>query len=437
MYIEIPENLTPTKVINFSNYIEKCVCEKEFVYDFKNMQHCHPYGLLVVASAIRNNMRRYPNVAHRLENIEVTQGGQFAATFGFYQSVGHDVGWAKEEEEIGYRYIPIKEISARDLHQQYTDTILLNEKVERQSYELTDMLVADQPQKVKDAIQYCFREIIRNTFEHGRVDSFWVCGQYWPARDEAEIAVMDEGIGILKSLQSNSRISAKSCEEANYLALQPGMSRTIGLKQDPMDIWQNSGYGLYVASTLCAMTGGYFIISSGNSAVLVNNEVQQAYSASQKGTVICLNIKTNSNRLRNFDNTLKAIVEEGQKKASDNGEKRILTASQVTTIASMVKHIENTVRTGTINTANSETIVPSDKVVSFLAESVNRKGEIIGTFKYNGKIFKGSLQNVATFNRNRYVNNSMPIEVVVRNLKNGRYTLLEKYKLQETKRNYR
>lgn len=81
---------------------------------------------------------------------------------------------------------------------------------------------------------------------------------------------MDEGIGILKSLQSNSRISARSCEEANYLALQPGMSRTIGLKQDPMDIWQNSGYGLYVASTLCAMTGGYFIISSGNSAVLDN-----------------------------------------------------------------------------------------------------------------------------------------------------------------------
>lgn len=145
MYIEIPENLTPTRVINFSNHIEKCVYEDEFVYDFKNMQHCHPYGLLVVASAIRNNMRRYPNVEHRLENIEATQGGQFAATFGFYQSIGHDVGWAKEEGEIGYRYIPIKEISARDLHQQYTDTTLLNEKVERQSYELTDMLVADQP----------------------------------------------------------------------------------------------------------------------------------------------------------------------------------------------------------------------------------------------------------------------------------------------------
>jgi len=128
------------------------------------------------------------------------------------------------------------------------------------------------------------------------------------------------------------------------------MTRVIGLKQDPMDLWQNSGYGLYVASTLCAMTGGYFIVSSGTSAVLVNSKEQSEYQASPKGTVICLNIKTDSKKLCNFDDTLNAIVCEGQKKAFDNGEKRILTASKVTTIASMVKHIENTVQTDTINT---------------------------------------------------------------------------------------
>ncbi len=426
MRIEIPEKLTPTKATNFANYIEQCIDEDEFVYDFKNMQHCHPYGLLVVASAIRNNKRRFPNVEHRLEHIEDTQGGQFAATFGLYQSMGYDVGWAKEEEEIGYRYIPIKEISANDLHQQYTDTTLLNEKVERQSYELTDMLVADQPQKVREAIQYCFREIIRNTFEHGNTDSFWVCGQYWPTRDEAEIAIMDEGIGILKSLQSNSRISVKNCKEANLLALQPGMTRAIGLKQDPMDIWQNSGYGLYVASTLCAMTGGYFIVSSGTSAILVNSNEQSEYQASQKGTVICLNIKTDSKKLRNFDDTLNAIVCEGQKKALDNGEKRILTASKVTTIASMVKHIENTVQTDTINTVNSDFSVPSGTVVSFSVKSINHKGEMIGTFEYNGEVFKGALQNVAAFNRKKYQVNSMPVKSVVCNLRNGRYTLREK-----------
>ncbi len=435
MRIEIPDRLTPTKAINFANYIEQCVEDNEYIYDFKNMQHCHPYGLLVIASAIRNNKQRYPNANHRLEHVEDTQGGQFAATFGLYQSIGHDVGWAKEERDIGYRYIPIKEISASDLHQQYTDTTLLNEKVERQSYELTDILVADQPKTVRDAIQYCFREIIRNTFEHGNTNSFWVCGQYWPTRNEAEIAIMDEGIGILKSLQSNSRISAKNCKEANLLALQPGMSRMIGLKQDPMDIWQNSGYGLYVASTICAMTEGYFIISSGDSAILINNSEQSEYYASQKGTTICLNIKINSKKLRDFDKTLEAIVSEGQKKAVDNGEKRILTASKVTTIASMVKHIENNARIDAGDVVNTDIIVPRGTSVSFIIEDVNRKGEIIGKFEFEGEIFKGVLQNVSPFNRNQYRKDSTPVDVVVRNLKNGRYTLLEKYKLQEIKRN--
>lgn len=297
------------------------------------------------------------------------------------------------------------------------------------------MLIADQPKTVRDAIQYCFREIIRNTFEHGETNSFWVCGQYWPTRNEAEIAIMDEGIGILKSLQSNRRISVKNCKDANLLALQPGMSKAIGLKQDPMDIWQNSGYGLYVASTICAMTGGYFIVSSGDSAILINNNQQSEYKASQKGTAICLNIKTKSKKLRDFDETLKAIVAEGQKNAVDNGEKRILTASKVTTIASIVKHIERTVQTDTVDAVNTEMVVPQDTAVSFLIKDVNRKGEIIGTFEYEGEIFKGVLQNVSIFNRNRYKENSTPVDTVVRNFKNGRYTLIEKYKLQEIKGN--
>ena len=52
-----------------------------------------------------------------------------------------------------------------------------------------------------------------------------------------------------------------------------------------------------------------------------------------------------------------------------------------------MKHIENTVRTDTINTVNSDTIVPLDIVVSFLIESINRKGEIIGIFEYNRETF--------------------------------------------------
>lgn len=427
MRITIPEKLTPLNAINFVQSMEGCTDEEEFIYDFQQMQHCRPYGLLLTAYAIRNNIKRFPDSTHKLENPTNTQGGRFAASFGFYQSIGFDEGLAKEEEDIGYRYIPIKKISANDLHQEYTDTTLLNEKVNRQAATFSDMLVADQPQKVREAIQYCFREIIRNTFEHGKTDSFWVCGQYWPTRNEAEIAILDEGIGILQSLLPNSRITVNTCAEANTLALQPGLSRTIGIKQDPEDIWQNSGYGLYVASTLCAINGGQFWLCSGTSAILVNADGQTEYNAKQEGTAICLNIRTDSKKLRHFDHTLEAIVKEGEKKAFENGEKRILTASKITTIASMIRHIENSVQTYAPNEADSNSPIPLNTVVQFSAKSISARGDIIGTFEYDGKTFDGVLLNVTGFNRTKYVENQMTITAVVRKIKKGKYNLLEKH----------
>lgn len=44
----------------------------------------------------------------------------------------------------------------------------------------------------------------------------------------------------------------------------------VGLYQDPYDDWQNSGYGLYVSSSLCTL-GGHFILASGNDATFLNN----------------------------------------------------------------------------------------------------------------------------------------------------------------------
>lgn len=429
----IPPKLTPLAAINFSKCLDSGRFYNEFVYDFKNMQHCHPYGLLVIASAIRNNMKKYPDATHKLKDTVVTQGGEFAANFGLYQSIGFDVGTAKEENDSGYRYIPIKKISAKDLHAQYTDTTLLNEKVNRHAAALSDILVGDQPKNIREAMQYCFREIIRNTFEHARISELWVCGQYWPTRHEAEIAVLDEGIGIFQSLRSNPRISVSTCTEANMLALQPGLSRTLGMKQNPYDVWQNSGYGLYVASTLCGINGGYFVISSGDSALLINGKQESKYAGRQTGTAICLNIRTDSGKLRNFDATLSAIVAEGEKKAQENGEKRILTASKVTTIASMIRHIESSAQSSDKSAVTYLGLIPINTIVSFSVNSIDRRNRLVGTFIYNGQSFDGVLLNVTSFNRNLYLKGTTDVPCVVRKYKDGTYYLLERHRYEQGK----
>lgn len=62
-------------------------------------------------------------------------------------------------------------------------------------------------------------------------------------------------------------------------------------------------------------------------------------------------------------------MQEGEKKALENGEKRILTASKVTTIAPMVKHIERSVQSDEMDAVIADTAIPINTEVSFCAES--------------------------------------------------------------------
>lgn len=440
MNITIPSELTPLEAINFANYIENRVPEDdEYTYDFKDMQHCRPFGLLVVASAIRKNMGRFPNAKHIPINTNGTQGCAFAATFGFFQSIGFDIGDFKEEGSFGNRYIPIKRISANDLHARFKGTSILNEKVDYQANEFANLLANDKSTAVKDALQYCFREIMRNTFEHGESDCLWVCGQFWPSRNEAEIAILDDGIGIFKSLQSNPRINVTSCKEALNLAVQPGLSRTLG---DPLakdDMWQNSGYGLYVASTLTAICNGYFILCSGDTSFIVNGTAQQYYDSSHSGTVVGISIDTNNRHLKNFKTTLTNIVAEGETRAKSNADKRILSASKITSIASMIQHIKTTNKivdqSKTMEAENeSNQLVPRGEVVTFKVCNCNPRGEILGWFDYNGERYDGKLINVNAINRKFYCADKRNITAIVRKFNGVEYILFEPQTYEKIKK---
>lgn len=50
MIISIPKKLTPLVAVNFAKAISECESAEEYIYDFGDMQHCHPFGLLVIAS---------------------------------------------------------------------------------------------------------------------------------------------------------------------------------------------------------------------------------------------------------------------------------------------------------------------------------------------------------------------------------------------------
>lgn len=340
-YIRIPASLRPKDAINCARYICSQRDYDKFYYDFSALRHCPAFGMLTILNAIRSNIKKHPSSEHIPVRVNEGIGGHYAAYMGLFNAVEFtdwDIGQAIENLEADERVIPIKKINREDLQKQYLEkTYVFGEMIEFASEELALTLTQNNKSPVNDTLRFCIREIIRNAFEHADSNSIWICGQYWPTRNSTEIAIMDEGRGILGSLCLNRHYAVSSDIDANKLALQPGVSRMLGIRQDPNDPWQNSGYGLFMSSSLCTM-GGHFIISSGADTTFVDAKHQQHYLSSTQGTIICLSLKTDA--IDNLSTVLPKLRKKGEEISRGLGKNRILTASKVSSIASIINHIE-------------------------------------------------------------------------------------------------
>jgi nitrate/nitrite-specific signal transduction histidine kinase len=49
-------------------------------------------------------------------------------------------------------------------------------------------------------VVYSLAEILRNFLEHSQAQELWYAAQYWQSRNWVELATLDEGIGIRRSL---------------------------------------------------------------------------------------------------------------------------------------------------------------------------------------------------------------------------------------------
>ena len=72
-------------------------------------------------------------------------------------------------------------------------------------------------------------------------------------------------------------------------------------------------------------------------ATLVNSEGQSNYGIDFNGTAVCMNIDTS--KTSEIERLLPEIVRAGEEKAAQYGDNRILTASKVSSIASMMEKV--------------------------------------------------------------------------------------------------
>ncbi len=166
--------------------------------------------------------------------------------------------------------------------------------------------------EVRRGLTYCIKEIVRNVFEHSGSNECFIAGQRW-RDDSVEIVIMDEGVGILKTLSES--YSLASDHDALISAIKPGVSRISNLAQS-LNLSDNSGFGLYVLSQI-GQRFGQFVLGSGTAA-LCQQTGKKAEIEPTKFFGTFVGVRMNE-RPANFRLLLDEIVEIGEKEATHAG----------------------------------------------------------------------------------------------------------------------
>jgi anti-sigma regulatory factor (Ser/Thr protein kinase) len=109
------------------------------------------------------------------------------------------------------------------------------------------------------AIQHIFSELIRNVLEHScSPHGAVVCAQYFKRSNRIAIGVVDNGVGLTKTISKSHTVTDDL--HAIRLALTPGIT---GTTSKPGGSSQNAGFGLFLIKSIAFLNFDYFTIISG------------------------------------------------------------------------------------------------------------------------------------------------------------------------------
>lgn len=285
---------------------------EKIYFDFGNIRTCDPFPMLIVSREIRNRV----NEVDRLNCYARNCNNTYANHMKFFKACGLSQGEQVEISKGNSKYSCITKMSVTDLKNEGLKNLDVIQEVIDKKAKIMASIVAQGNNEFEKWLSFVIREIIRNIPEHSKSDTIWYCAQYWPSYDLVELAIMDEGIGIKDSLRENVNYieEANSDENAIRLSLKPGVSETNIYRKLGQGEWDNSGYGLYMVSEMCAELDASFILASGDSAIRVEkrNGIIEHHSIDTKvhGTAIQIRIRPSSTV--DYDEIRRKIVQRGE-----------------------------------------------------------------------------------------------------------------------------
>lgn len=331
--IFLPYNLSAESAKNFIYEVWAHAKETELGFDFSNVSWVEPYGVLLIALTLKNlNQQRalcsLKTYAVNFQSVQLssTSALGYLKFIGFFRYVGWDEGNLPGEARGSNTYAPITVISRNQLI--FDPELPIQKVIERKSDSLAQMIFDGDNESSQILVSYCFKEIIRNVFEHAQTDECVLMAQYWGgSKNEIEIAIADSGIGIHGSLANV--FDNIDTHELLKISLQPGVSRNMHESEDPDNPYQNSGFGLYIVSHLGMDYGKFNLLSSGKGLEVKRSPfkdiIYMPYDVPYSGTAIRLRLSLSNADY--FPNQLESYVRNGEKISSQEGRRKTASKS--------------------------------------------------------------------------------------------------------------
>ncbi len=328
-YITLPQELKLETVNSLINGLNDLPWDEEYFFDYGPLGSVEPFGMLVAGAAIRRFLDEHPTSTFRAINYHWKD---YAAHMGFFKSIRIDYGKEPGEAHGSSTYVPITMVNVQDLRDSArAKGEHVGNTIERKSKELA-MVLSQGTQHLADYLTFSIRELMRNIAEHSQSSVIWFAGQYWSSKDRVEIALLDEGIGISKHLSRNPFLEIRSDRDALLFSIEPGISGSTipGRRTHDDDMWTNSGFGLYMTSSLCQI-GGEFAIASGTSTLHLIGRRPNFIESYHKGTAVMMRLRVSN--LRRLTDVTGELVRRGEAQARKNRRIRTnVTASKVSRI---------------------------------------------------------------------------------------------------------
>ena len=305
--LKIPQNLSLINAVAFCNHLHLFFPTERLILDCKVVQHIEPFTIAYVSSVLKKYTEDHPSIVVEFRNY----GPSYAAHMGFYKAAGLNFGNDPGEARGSQNYIPLTIIKVGDIEREAAESYEhVGNIIEKESSRLAEMLIRDNDGELFDTLTYSLREIMRNVVEHSDSEVLEICAQYWPTKNKVEIAVLDSGSGVKKSLSNNPFLKIENDRDAIHLALMPAVSGKMfkGVKKRTNDAWQNSGFGLYMTNRI-ARNGGSFFLSSGSYGLLLSAQGKRDMNMIFNGTALRMVIDTT--RTGNLSSSLARYRSEG------------------------------------------------------------------------------------------------------------------------------